>query len=372
MDLADLLNHDVVLTRSQARSCLDRLTPLWNVQAPAMKAPPRSIPELADVATLRIDLDRLHHWFNPTATGKRLRESIDALPLPGRLWDSIEATVADLGDMVEPVDQQRALVTPEGRIAMWLFASLDAGQAPTAGDESAGGYGPGAHGEAWTDSELWLNAAQVSTAWTSLAALYRSWNRQRLSNVLGLLREETATLRPSAIGLLFLLLVNRNTAKERRLPSVDDAEISRQVSDALAAPALAFVNALSDNARADARGLEVYRGWAIGEIARRLGSGLHRDQGIWIAETAVPTAEQRLIDALLHRPAEQLARVHAAVDAGIAAYRDVRPALVALGAGHERASATNRLRDRITRAVEDAGGPPRVAVHDPPKVGGTR
>jgi hypothetical protein len=336
MDFKRLLGRDRDLSTRDARRCLDVLIELWNQQATLTKSAAHTRGSLAEFDCLAGDLKKLHYWFNPTATGRRLRDALEQLPAVG---PNVGNELADLGDLVEVVDDRRALVSPEGRVGMWVIAAA-LRERPDADVD---------------DDPLWLPQHQVSTAWSSLNAVYQDWNRQRLRDVTGLLREETATLRPSVIALLLVLLMNRNTAKERRLPAPTKADLSRDVSRAVAEPALAFAQALggSRDSQADARGLEVYRGWAIGEIARRLGTSLHREDGIWIDESAVPAAEDRLIAALINRPPKQLVAVPHALDALIEEYDRVRPVLTTLGIAHERPSVTKRLVEKIVRAVEE-------------------
>ena len=338
MDLESLLGRELDLTNRSARVLLDALTELWNQQAPQIKAGPRTLSQLADVGSLEGDLAKLYHWFNPTATGKRLREAFDRLPQIRPGFVANFGSLEEFGDLIEQVDQRRVLVGPEGRVAMWIVA---AGLTVAESDES--------------DDPLWFSQQQIVTAWATLHKTYLEWNRQRLRDVTGLLREETATLRPSAIALLLVLLMNRNTAKDRRLPAPVEAKLSSDVSRAIAQPALAFTQALGGarDSKADARGLEIYRGWATGEIARRLGSGFHREDGIWIDEDAVSAAEDRLVAALAGRPRKQLEQVPFALDALRNEYERVRPTLTTLGIAHERPSVTNRLVGKILRAVQE-------------------
>lgn len=334
MNFEELLSRDLRLSQGTAGVYVDRLLRLWNTQMTLANAPVRRLVDLPSVEHLEEDLRKLHFWYNPTATGKRLREALtDLSPAPE------PPDLAELGDLVVQVDSRRALVTPEGRIAMWAISSVSFLADSRRSD---------------ADELLWLESSIVTRSWTILAATYRRWNRQRLSDVIALLREETSTLRPSVLGLLLVLLLNRNTAPDRRLPAPDDAISSDAISVALAEPALAFVNALDPKSRADARGLGVYRGWAIGEIARRLGQGLHRDDGIWIDEQAVPFAEERLVAALVNRPVEELGGVLSALDVFLAAYERVRPKLTSLGIAFEIPSVTRRLLAKITQSVEDA------------------
>jgi len=332
LDLNQLLGRERNVTLRDATRHLDALIELWNQQARLIKAPVRDRQALADFDSLAADLPKLQHWYNPTATGRRLREALYAVNAPPLKFED------DLGDLVEPIDDERFLVSPEGRVAMWVIA---AGILQRDLEEEA-------------EDHLWLTQQQRSDAWATLTDIYRQWNRQRLRNVTGLLREETATLRPSVIALLLVLLINRNTAKERRLPAPADSRWSNDISRALSEPAIAFVQALSGDrdSRADPRGLDLYRGWAIGEVSRRLGSGLHREDGIWIDESAVPAAENRLIAALVNRPPGQLAEVESALDVLLREYDRVRPQLTSLGIAYELPSVTRRLASNIHMALQ--------------------
>lgn len=338
MDLEDLLGREHALSNQRARVLLDALAELWNQQAGLIRTGQRAAIEFSALRSLEHDLASLHYWFNPTATGRRLRDALDRLPPVRPSFMAEFGDLEEFGDLIERVDNRRVLVSPEGRVAMWVIASgLDLAET------------------AESDDSLWFSQQQVMMAWATLHGTYRDWNRQRIRNVTGLLLEETATLRPSVIALLLVLLINRNTAKERRLPAPGEAELSNDVSRAIAQPALAFTRALGGNrdSKADARGLEIYRGWAAGEIARRLGSGFHREDGIWIDEDVVSAAEDRLVAALAGRPAKQLAEVPFALDALRSEYERVRPLLTTLGIAHERPSVTNRLVDKILRAVQE-------------------
>lgn len=332
MEFKELLGHERSIVVSDAAALLDALIAVWNRNSRQIKATQYDRASLADAGSIESDLDRLHRWFNPTATGKRLRESL------AELQTTVPSSIP-LGDLVEPIDAERMVVSPEGRVAMWILAAGIRDR-----DLSADASDP-----------LWLSRHQISVAWATLTDTYRKWNRQRLRDVTGLLREETASLRPSVLGLLLVLLINRNTSKERRLPASTSPRLSDDITRAVAEPALAFVQALSGerDSRADARGLDVYRGWVIGEIARRLGSGLHREDGIWIDESAVPGAEDRLLAALLNRSPEQLPLVIKALNILLAEYQRVRPQLTTLGIAYERPSVTRRLFDKITRGVNE-------------------
>lgn len=330
MDFEDLLSRRETVTDVDGRTVVEHLLRLWNNQAPTMKAPQRGRADVASYKTLEADLKSLRHWFNPIASGKKLRDSVEVLSA------GPAATPLDLGDLVEQVDARRALITPEGRIALWLLVdALDAG--------------PGS-----SEGGLWFESHKISTAWSTLASTYRNWNRQRLVSVTKLLQEETATLRPTAVGLLLVLLVNRNTAPERRLPVPTDRKVSNDISNALSKPVLAFANTFAGTTNAKASGIDLYRGWALGEISRRLGSSLHKDaDGIWVEQEL---AERRLIEALASRQTSQSPNLEAALNAALDSYQNIRPTLTSLGIAHERSSATSHLFTQISRAVGSSSG----------------
>lgn len=338
MNLKELLGRELEISNRSARALFDALVDIWAGQASLMKAQSSTREGFADLPQLQNDLGRLHHWFNPTATGRRLRDALDTVP---RMRPGLAAHLGGLdafGDLIEKVDDTRVLVSPEGRVAMWILAvGLDMSE------------------DSQPDEGIWFSQQHVMTAWSLLHDTYLEWNRQRIRNVTGLLREETATFRPSAMALLLVLLINRNTSKERRLPAPVEARLSNDVSRAIAQPALAFTKALGGtrDSRADARGLEIYRGWAVGEIARRLGSGFHREDGIWIDEDAVEAAEDRLVAALAGRTAKQLQQVPFALESLRDEYERVRPQLTTLGIAHERPSVTKRLVEKVVRAVKE-------------------
>ena len=329
VSLTDLLQPQRAYPQSLARALLVELLTLWNLQAPEMDVPPREVHEIADYDVLEVDLRALRRWFDPTATGKRLRAALarlDAPPLPPR---------SDLADLIERVGDDKALVTPEGRAAMWVLAEA-LGEAPSDHDSSA---------------SVWFSLETSETVWKLLADVYRSWNRRRLIDVLGLLEDETESLRPSAMGLMLVLLLNRNTSEERRLPLPRDGRQSDAISRAIAAPAIAFANALSGSESADARGLDLYRGWAVGEVARRLGSGLHRQDGIWIDEAYVDRVVERVAQALARLSARDATSVQSALSALVDEYAHIRGVLASLGAAHERPSYTRSLLQQVQDGI---------------------
>jgi hypothetical protein len=174
-----------------------------------------------------------------------------------------------------------------------------------------------------------------------------------LDQVIALLTSEPSTLRPAAAGLLLVLLVNRNTAPERALPRPNDRRQLDTISAAIAAPALAYARTLTGSDRASATGVDLYRGWALGELTRRLGPGLHTglDEGIYLDPAGEGEALRRLADDIARRPAAARARAEAAVDAALREYASARPLLAGLALAHDRPSNTHRIREALVAAA---------------------
>ncbi|WP_146085604.1 hypothetical protein [Rathayibacter sp. AY1C9] len=305
------------LTSLEATSLRHALDMVLTVQYRTIKSEAREL-KLRTIDDLLTSLSFLRRWFDPIASGKRLREEVSRLSSV-RLDASIQQE-----ELFLAVGADRWLVTPEGVVVLWLL--LQARESP---------YEPGI--VKMPSAEIQMNAL------ATLTSVYKEWNQQRIRSVTGLLQEETATLRPTAAGLLFVLLVNRNTDRSRRLPAPRNQAESDEISRAIAIPTLSFAHALSKQDKATERGLDLYRGWALGEIARRFGQGLHQgDEGIWIDPEWELAARLRLRQALVGREAALVA-----VDSALTAYQSVRPVLSALGVAFERPSNTLRLRAEL-------------------------
>lgn len=315
----------------EAYALLHYLERAWaNQVANAPRQAPLTLNRSDSIENCLADLSFMKIWFDPVASGRRLRSALDEIgPLPGPIPPGSDQLLMELGE-------GRVLVTLEGRAAIW--ALTEAARSDDRQTNSAG--------------HLYISEAVTRVALSMVHETYRDWSMKRLVGVTKLLEEETATMRPTVAGLLLVLLINRNTSAERRLPSPNDPVASAEVSRAIADPALAFARALSGSERASARGLDLYRGWAMGEIARRLGRALHKgDQGIWIDPKEEERARNRLLDAIRDRPKEVRQRVPEALDAALASYEGIRPVLSALGVAHERPSNTRRLVGQILDAA---------------------
>ena len=324
----ELFGFPVIVDAYEARVLWSDLTAVWQGQTQnwQISAQLASSTNMSSLSQLDADLGAMKVWFDPVASGKRLRELFAVLPATS----GSDSRLA--GELLIQVGSDQWLVTPEGRAIMWAVEHVGINTA--------------------VQDQFFLPDNVVRSALAAVHRVYRTWVLQRVSNVAGLLAGETATLRPSAAGLLFVLLVNRNTSRPWRLPSPSNPALSAEVSRTIAAPALAFARELSGTEKANERGFDLYRGWAMGEIARRLGTGLHKDgEGIWIDPEAEGAARARLIEALADRPPSIRERVPAAIQSALAEYERVRPVLASLGVAHERPSSTRRLVDEILRGL---------------------
>ncbi|MCU1470051.1 MAG: hypothetical protein JWQ39_1200 [Glaciihabitans sp.] len=286
------------------------------------------------------DLQGMKHWFDPVASSKRLTQVIlDAPAVPIELSRLPEISHLVLG-------KDKALLTLEGRAILWVL------------DRNA--QDPWAAGAGGTD--VLLAADDCFAAVSSVQSVYRAWSLNKLISVSDLMDAETSTLRPSAAGLLFFLLLNRHTSSDRALPVPEDAALSEQVSEAISGPVIAFARGLSLTNRATDRGVELYRGWALGEIRRRLGSDLHQEGGrVWIAHDGIERATERLKDSSVNRVGETNSLDLALANA-VREYESARPRLAALGIAHERPANTARL---VESLLATDASPPSTNGGDP-------
>lgn len=326
MDIQGWLGLDRVLEAEAAERLVAEITRLWIVQTG--RSP----------GSLRDDLELLKRWFDPVASGERLRREVGRAP---------RREIAQIQPpLIYPINDEAVLVTPEGRVALDL---LEAAIANPLG----------------STRRLLIDPELAARLMGELLVLYTGWCRQRLDGVVGLLTEETATLRPGAAGLLIVLLINRNTSAERAVPRPRNDTARRAIEYAIGTPAMAWTQEFTGRAPSGAA-VDLYRGWAIGELARRLGPALHLGfdgPGIFIDESAVETAVGRLVADLERRPSNVRERVPASWAALLESYRQQRPVLASLGVAFELPSVTRALGDRLLAAAgavgEDrAGGAP--------------
>jgi hypothetical protein len=338
-----LFGVPTLLSAVDAAAIAVGLSTLRDAQLATLPPPARRAAENASSLAAHLALQR--YWFDPVAKGERLREALRALPRTKvRLPHAGAETVIVIPDPPGPRADEpgvRMLLTPEGTVVLHCVErSMQAAK-------QAGGL-PG--------EPVQLDPGDTQEALLTLAETYQSWTRQRLDQVIALLTTEPSTLRPAAAGLLLVLLLNRNTSKERALPRPKDQRLLETISGAIAGPALAYARTLTGNQRTTATGVDLYRGWALGELTRRLGGALHTglDEGIFLDPAAEDDALARLADDVARRPAAARARVGPAVSAALDAYSAARPVLAGLALAHDRPSNTQRIRAVLLAAARRA------------------
>ncbi len=344
LDRSELFGCPVVLDRDVAREMRDGLTLLLDRQLGAIaaispKRPPatagadNSQREVRDrghsrsdqLRGLQSDLELLRAWFDPVAKGDKVRAAVAAVP------DTRVPLPFEHAPIVAELPGGARIVTPEGRVLLYC---LDAALSRLV--------------EAGSGRTVRLPSEEVERAIDELLEIYLRWTRRRFDDVIGLLKSETSTLRPAAAGLLFFLLLNRNTAPERALRRPRDERGLEVVSHAVHRVAGAYAATLTGR-ESSTRATDLYRGWALGELKRRLGAGLNSsfEDGIWLSPSAANDAIDRLRDDLQRRRGAAADGAKRAVKAAVDEYSRYRTALAGLGLAYERPASTRQLVDSL-------------------------
>ncbi len=282
-------------------------------------------------ADLTGDLEALKRWFNPVAQGKRLRQDLEKLAVlsvdsgPVRRWTL-------------PIDDGRALVTPEGRCAIDLFVNLD--------------HDTPAH--VIRDTHL----IQYDRL---LARLYQRWSRHRINSVVDLLAGVDRPLQIKATASLLVLLVGGFTDEARPLVRLPEGSRQQAVDSALSRAMTAFANTIDPDNRA--KQVSFGTGWGLYEANRRLGDAIRFQAikgetpgAVWIR----PDRVQAVIDRIAHdlarsrRSRVTVEEFTVALDALIEEMRAGITDLAGHGSAHERSSSTMEVRERLIQAVEAA------------------
>lgn len=299
------------MPRGDAEAMLDGLEELW-------------IASIGPVRNLSRDLEALKRFFDPVATGRRVRRELAGLPEPPSNARRLEPP------QVLRIGGDRLLITPEGRVSLGLLrdALVDEGDPVRVNDQAA------------------------SDAQTRLLRTYREWSRHRLDQTVGLLSGDAEPLRIPSIGFVLVLLVNRSIGEDHALPGRSEFEKLRVVEDAIFSSAAAFANEV-DGARSRLRPdrESLYRGWWAGEARRRLPGTLEIEGGVHVKEGGE--------DQLIELAARELARrdidratVAKAFDALVTQLRDREPELAQFKLAFERPPETRRLRERLLEAFD--------------------
>ncbi len=285
--------------------------------------------------TVDADLTATAMFFNPVAQGKRLRDLLAALPPlppPGpfpKAW-------------LLPVDDGRALLTPEGVAGMHtLRLSLDAG------------------------GDTLLLASVARPCASALLTRYGSWNQHRIRSVVSLLRGEDKPLQVQAAGVVVALLVNDSTApaKAVRRFAQGNARARDDIDRAFFESVRAFTAKVAPDSKTRSGGAKLISGWPLGEAARRLGGALVVTKEKEDQPGLAYIAPGRSADAI-HVLTRDLARGHRRrptveiFEAGyldlVRAFRTQRGVLAGYGQLHEDPRNTEALRGQLVESYRQA------------------
>jgi hypothetical protein len=299
--------------RAEAEALTNRLTELWRT----------TFGELRD---LDRDLEAMRPYFHPVAQGKRLRETLTALPtLSPELLNLREPLALE-------IDAERRLITPEGRAVLGLLRRMLVEE----------------------EDPLLIRDEPLRTVERQLLHLYRRWSRHRLDQVLSLLRGGDKPLQVPAIGILLTLLVARATAPDRAIRRTGNERDRREIESALFAAAEAFAARIAPSEKRQMSKERLVGGWTIGEVARRIPSAITADKDLVYVE---PGHEDEAVGLVARELAERVdaAAVAAAFDDLVNTFRVRLPSLAAHGLAFERSPDTGRLRQALLDQVEKAG-----------------
>jgi hypothetical protein len=312
------LGLEQAMRRGDAEDLSRRLDALWQA---VFKAPPRDLDH---------DLELLRRFFHPAAQGHRLRNELTDLP------PAPEEALPLAPQLAVAVDEERRLITPEGRVALGLLRRALADDVET----------------------ILLRDDQLLDAESRLLLLYSDWSRHRINQVLALMSGRDKPLQVPAIGILLTLLVARATSPERAIVRGGDDRDRREVESALFAAADAFASKILPSSKRRMGKETLIGGWTIGEVARRIPAAVSADdERVFIS----PGHESEALDLASRELADRVdtAAVAEAFDALVATLRQNLPTLAAHHLAFERAPDTRRLRqtllDSVDRAAAGAG-----------------
>jgi hypothetical protein len=266
-----------ILTREEAEQLVDGLEELWTAS-------------IGPIRNLSRDLGSLKRFFDPVASGQRVRRELQNLP-------KAPVSARSLGPpLALPLHEGKLLITPEGRVSLGLLRDVLVSD----GDP------------------VTVDKAAMADAHVQLLELYRSWSRHRLNQTLDLLGGQAEPLRIPSIGFLLVLVVNQSIGRARALPGKQDLEKIRVVEDAVFQSAAVFARKLGVSQRGLRPDREsLYRGWWAGEARRRLSGALEVEGGIHIKEGGDDEIVSLIARELARRDVDR-ASVAAAFDALVA------------------------------------------------------
>ncbi len=299
----DCFGLPLAMTPNRARAISDALARVWRLQ---MGRPP---------GKLERDLEAVKTYFDPIASGARLRSALASMPpIDQDLAEGIPASVLlDAGE-------GRFLVTPEGRGALECLAS--------ALDERT---------EVAVIRQEWVIGVEHR-----LLTLYREWARQRLDKVLELQRGSGPPMLPQTIAAVLVLLVNGSIGPQKALVRPEDTERRRAVDAALAGPVEAFASAIAGGSRRPEH-YSIYGGYALTEARRRLSDALSSSTDLYVVAGKEEGVVAFLGRDLARRHDVDKSVVRDAFDRLTSAYRQAVPLLASLGLAFESASHTRAV-----------------------------
>lgn len=298
------------MTPARARAISDAVTRVWRFQ---MGTPPGQLDR---------DLESLKMYFDPIASGTRLRTALASLPsIDEDLVEGIPTSI------LITAGEERFLVTPEGRGALdCLAAALDEG------------------GEVTVIRQEWVIGVEHR-----LLALYRSWARQRLDKVLKLQGGSGPPMLPQTIAAVLVLLVNGSIGPKKALVRPEETDRRRAVDMALAGPVEAFASAIARGSRRPEH-YSIYGGYALTEARRRLSDALSSSHDLYVVAGKEDGVVAFLGRDLARRQDVDEPRVREAFDHLASAYRQAVPLLASLGLAFESASHTRAVGKRLQAA----------------------
>lgn len=271
-------------------------------------------------AGVRHDLDLHRRFFNPVATGKRLRDTlptIDAITVPDVLSSAQAITIGS----------GRALITPEGRIALDLLQqALDS-----------------------TGPEVKIDELLAARWQRALLDLYRDWGRHRLRSVVELLGGGEKPLQFPAIGATLTLLVNRCDQPERAIRRFEPGTPRDVIDEAFRSCAQAFAHQIAPSERRSRTKERLISGWTLHEITRRMPDALSISDklGVFVVPGRRRDVIGLLVTELKRRRAIDAQLFLDAFDALVREFSRCAQALAGYGLLFERPVETARLRQTL-------------------------
>jgi hypothetical protein len=275
---------------------------------------------------LDVDLEMLRkRFFDPVAQGKRLRDEL--IGLPPR---PAAATLPEPLRMV--IDDQRAVITPEGRAAIELLEGAER-----------------------LETSVALSETHARHLEWVLLEHYRRWGRHRIEQVIALLGDEA--LRPPVIGVLLTLLANRSIGPSRAVLRYLEGPERDAIDEAFREPVGRFAKAIDPRQRRSTAKERLISGWTLHEVTRRYPAAIRLEEGDGVSRVYIAEgAESRLLDVVasaLARKRVGVATAGAAFDDLVQALRDQGQTLAAYGMFFERPGETRRLREALLQALRE-------------------